>query len=326
MKKIIISSLFALAAMSAFAQAKKFPLVLHFTNTKCPACGSSNPAFYTLLDAFPKDVHHITVHPSFPYSSCTLYQANTTDNTLLALKYNAQSTPSCSINGTSPTSVSNINNAQLKTLTAEKSPIQVKVTESKGTNRTVKVTVKTVGTVPTANYVLYAAVCERTLNLATTNGEKVHRDVLRKIISAGSGDAFTPAALNQEKVVNFTFNVDAAWKESEIYTLVWIQDGNNNILNSGTAVDATSATEEVLTDETVKVFPTPFSHQLNVDLSQINATPKEIFIQNIEGRVVAQFAAKKELNVLTISNLAAGEYLIKVSTDKGILVYKSIKL
>jgi Secretion system C-terminal sorting domain/Outer membrane protein Omp28 len=326
MKKIIISSLFALAAMSAFAQAKKFPLVLHFTNTKCSVCGSNNPAFYTLLDAFPKDVHHIAVHPSFPYSSCALYQANTTDNTLLALKYGAGSTPTYSVNGATPTSVSNLNNTQLKTLTSDKSPIQVKVSENKGTARTIKVTVKTVGTVPAANYIMYAAVCEKSLNLATSNGEKVHRDVLRKIISAGSGDAFAPAALNQERVANFTFNVDPAWKESEIYTLVWIQDGNNNVLNSGTAADVTSATEDLLVDETVKVFPTPFNQQLNVDLSQLNATPKEIFIQNMEGKVVARFEAKKELNVLTINNLSAGEYVVKVSTDKGVLAYKSIKL
>ncbi len=325
MKKFLFTFLFSLAMISLFAQAKKYPLALHFTNSNCGSCAGSNPAFFKKIDVYAKDVHHISVHPSFPYSSCVFYSANTTDNTLLTTKFGAQGTPSFSLNGAAPSSVSSATDAQLKAAIAEKSPISMVVTENKGASRTVKAVIKTLGTVPAANYVVYAAVVEKVVNQKTGNGEAVHRDVLRKIISASAGDAFTPAALNAEKTVNFTYSVDSKWVEAQTYTIVWVQNGNNVIMNSGTQFDATVGTNDILTDETVKVYPNPTKDVLSVDLTNIVATPQTISIVNIDGREVAQFNAQKDINLLNISNLAAGAYVVLVKTDNGILSYNCIK-
>ncbi len=325
MKKILFTLLFSVTMISLFAQAKKYPLALHFTNSNCGSCAGSNPTFFKKIDVYPKDIHHISVHPSFPYVTCVFYTANVTDNTLLTNKYNASSTPSFSLNGVAPSSVSSATDAQLKAAIAEKSPISITVTENKGASRTVKAVVKTVGTVPAANYVVYAAVVEKVVNQKTGNGETVHRDVLRKIISASAGDAFTPAALNAEKTVNFTYSVDSKWVEAQTYTIVWVQNGNNVIMNSGTQFDSTVGTNDILTDETVKIYPNPTNNVLSVDLTNISAIPQTISIVNIDGREVAQFNAQKDINLLNVSNLAAGAYVVLVKTDNGVLSYNCIK-
>lgn len=325
MKKILSTFLFLMAMVSLFAQAKKYPIALHFTNSNCGNCAGSNPAFFKKLDAYPKDVHHIAVHPSFPYSSCVFYSANITDNTVLTTKYGASSTPSFSLNGAATVNVSALTDAQLKTAIAEKSPISIIVTENKGASRTVKAVVKTVGTVPTANYILYAAVLEKVVNQKTGNGEATHRDVLRKIISASAGDAFSPAALNGEKTVNFTYTVDSKWVEAQTYMMVWVQNGNNAVLNSGTQFDATVNTNDILTDATVKIYPNPSKDILSVDLTNISATPQSISLVNELGQTVTEIKAQKEVNTLNISNLAAGSYIVLVKTDKGTLSYNCLK-
>jgi hypothetical protein len=325
MKKILFTLLFSFAMISLFAQAKKYPLALHFTNSNCSNCAGSNPAFFKKLDVYPKDVHHISVHPSFPYTSCVFYSANVTDNTLLTNKYNAGSTPSFSLNGAATSNVSTATDAQLKTAIAEKSPISIVVTENKGATRSVKAVVKTVGTVPAANYIVYAAVVEKVVNQKTGNGETTHRDVLRKIVSASAGDAFTPAALNAEKTLNFTYAVDSKWIEAQIYTIVWIQNGNNVILNSGTQFDTTVGTNDILTDETVKIYPNPTKDVLTVDLTNISAIPQMITLINVDGREVAKIKAQKDINSLNISELADGFYTILVQTDHGVLSYNCLK-
>lgn len=327
MKKVTLSLVFIMASICLFAQATKYPILLHFTNSNCGSCAGSNPGFFSKLDVYSKNIHHIAVHPSFPYPSCVFYQANTADNTALVGKFGAGGTPTVSINGAKTVGVSGVSDAQLKaTFTGASSPIQVKVNENTGAARTVKATIKTVGTVAAANYVVYAAVVEKLVNQTTGNGEKTHRNVLRKIITATNGDAFTPEAVGKEKVLNFSYNVDSKWKESEIYTIVWVQDGNNNILNSGTKFDATVGTEDILKESSVRIFPNPTSNELKVDLTNINATPQQIFIQNLEGKTITQFDAKKEVNILNISNLPQGEYIISVRTDKGILSQKCLKI
>ena len=325
MKKILSTLVLTLAIVSLFAQAKKYPIALHFTNSNCGSCAGANPGFFKKLDVYPKDVHHISIHPSFPYSSCVFYAANITDNTALTVKYKANSTPSLSLNGAAPISVSSVTDAQLKAAITEKSPVSMLVTENKGASRTVKAVVKTLGTVPSANYVVYAAVVEKVINQTTGNGEATHRDVLRKILTATTGDAFAPAAVNADKTLNFTYTLDSKWQDAQTYTIVWVQDGNNAVLNSGTQFDSTVGTDDLLTDENVKIFPNPTKDILSVDLTNISATPQTISLINVEGREVASFKAQKEVNMLNISNLTNGSYIILVKTDKGILSYNCLK-
>ncbi len=88
MKRILLLSfLISLIASDMNAQAKRYIFMEHFTNTYCGICGARNPSFYSLLTKYEGNYHHMTVHPSFPYTACTLYQANKTENSLRANYY-----------------------------------------------------------------------------------------------------------------------------------------------------------------------------------------------------------------------------------------------
>ena len=87
-------------ALSAQTSVKKYVLLEHFTNSKCSVCASKNPAFFTLIDQYPNDVHHVSIHPSTPYSTCVFYQSNTTENEARADFYNIPGTPRVAVNGT----------------------------------------------------------------------------------------------------------------------------------------------------------------------------------------------------------------------------------
>ena len=169
-------------------QAKRYIFLDQVTNSQCGVCGASNPGFYSLLSNYAGSYHHLSIHPSFPYSSCVFYQANKTENNERASYYNITSTPTVMINGLTKKSASQVNATLLNAELAKTSPIEVIVKETSGTNRAVTVEVKTVGTKPTGTYKIYAAIAEKTRNQTTGNGEKVHYDVFRKFITASSGD------------------------------------------------------------------------------------------------------------------------------------------
>ncbi|MCB0530326.1 MAG: hypothetical protein KDC65_17730, partial [Saprospiraceae bacterium] len=98
--KLLLLFLFAATALSAQSSAKQYVMIEHFTNTKCPTCASKNPAFYNLINQYPDDIHHISIHPPIPYNTCGLYLANTTENSARANFYGIFGTPSIAINGT----------------------------------------------------------------------------------------------------------------------------------------------------------------------------------------------------------------------------------
>jgi Outer membrane protein Omp28/Secretion system C-terminal sorting domain len=244
MNKIITSVLAfsLLSAAIATAQAPKYVFFEHFTNTRCSVCGGANPAFYQNINITnnPK-LHHITIHPSIPYSGCVFYQANTQPQDARASFYNLPGTPRVAINGGSTTGVSNVTTATIDAAyCATCSPIQVKVTEQdNGLGRAVSIQVKSIGAPSSGNYKLFAAIVEKTVNYSAPNSESVHRNVFRQFLTATAGDAVTLAAQGGETTVNFNYTLNQNWVASEAYIVAWLYDATSNtIVNSGTKFDA----------------------------------------------------------------------------------------
>ena len=97
-KRIPLILLLVLNVLLINAQAKRYIFMEHFTNTWCSICGSQNPKFYSVLKNYEGNYHHMTIHPSFPYNQCPLYNANKTENSLRANYYSVSSTPTVVIN------------------------------------------------------------------------------------------------------------------------------------------------------------------------------------------------------------------------------------
>jgi hypothetical protein len=221
MKKTILLLLWVLTGLSvATAQAPKYVLLEHFTNTRCSVCGGANPSFYQNIGINSNTkLHHISIHSSIPYSACVFYQANTTPQDARAGFYNVPGTPRV----------------------ASCSPIQVKVTETNngGSSRSASIQVKSLGAPPSGNYRLLVAVVEKDVYYNAPNGESVHHNVFRQFLTETAGNPLNLAVQGSETAVNFNYSINANWVANEVYVLAWLFDeATKAVLNSGTKFDA----------------------------------------------------------------------------------------
>jgi hypothetical protein len=249
MKKLITLVLLFIQMTFVMGQAPKYVLLEHFTNTNCGVCGSVNPTFYQNIDInATTKVHHLSIHSSIPYISCVFYQANKTEQDNRATFYNLIGTPRVSINGANPTGASNISSTTIdNNFCSNCSPLEVKVTETSGTNRTASVQLKSVGTPPSGTHRVYVALVEKIVNYNAPNSESVHHNVFRRFLTASNGNAVTLPIQGNSVNLDFNYTVDAAWAAAEVYAIVWVQtDGTNAVINSGTRFDVSSLPVELV--------------------------------------------------------------------------------
>jgi Outer membrane protein Omp28/Secretion system C-terminal sorting domain len=332
MKKTITLGICLLAIpLSIFAQnVKKYVLMEHFTNTNCGTCGNINPSFFNVIKVETnKDVHHLAIHPSIPYSDCALYQANTAPQDKRSTFYSIPGTPQVSVNGKAVTGVSNISATSLTTETAKTSPVLVKVIETTGdAGTTASITVKAVNDIAAADYRLFVAVVEKKVNYKGRNTETVHYNVFRKFLTAanGDGDVIVMPAKGAEKTVNFNYTLQSPWVADQVYVLAFIQNmTTKEILNSGTKFDITSATDEPKLDNQVQVSPNPTNGTFRYAFD--NLTPQYLTITNIVGQVIlskdnAEIINNGELN---LENQPSGIYYLTIKAKEGLAVKKIVK-
>lgn len=328
MKKIISALMLAAFAAPLFAQAqvKKYVMIEHFTNSRCGICASRNPAFFNLIDDYPSDVHHISVHPPVPYNNCVFYLTNTADNNTMANVYGISGTPRVALNGT----LINAGNPLLPTATLESylnqtSPLHVKVEESgTGANRTASITLRNSGGIPAGDYTLYAAALEKTINQTTPNGESVHHNVLRDLITDGIDLA--PIALGEEISVNLNYTIQNGWNADEMYVLAWVRnnDGSKAILNSGTRFDPVLVSTQTPAAENAKTWPNPATHEAWVQTG--GETIRDVQLFGVDGRSHRiSFTQTHDQVRLDVKILPAGLYYVRLQGDAKTFTGKLVK-
>lgn len=315
---------------SVFGQAKKYLFLEHFTNSRCGSCGAANPGFYTKLFATKHqgNYHHMTVHPSFPYSSCVFYSANKADNTALTTSNNILSTPTMLINGVTQKYVGSITDADLSSDVGKTSPIELEVKESGTTTRDITVEVKTVGIKPSGSYKLYVVAVEKQIDLATPNGEKVHHNVLRKIVSGTAGDNINLANTGSSVKSNYTLSVVSPWVESQVYILAWIEDINTKeVLNSGTKFDNVSTKNENLIINSFEISPNPVKDVLNIKFDQNIEGNYSAVITNMFGKEVKTIQIRNSGSNMSIStqDLVKGIYFLRIQNGNKMVTKRWIK-
>lgn len=229
---------------TSFAQvAKKYVIFEHFTQASCGPCASQNPAFQdNILKKNEGLIHHMAVHTSWPGTD-PMYTHNSSQSTEMVNYYGITGVPTMIMLGNkfsgSPATVSQ---DMVDSEVLSGSPIQILVSDvdNAGT-RDVKVTVKTVGTVPAGNYVLKIAVVEKEIvypSAPGSNGEKEFPNVFRKMLTSTSGNTVTIPSNGSSADFNYTYTYDAAWNSANIYVLAWVQNSDTKeILNSGSTLD-----------------------------------------------------------------------------------------
>jgi extracellular elastinolytic metalloproteinase len=100
----------------------------------------------------------------------------------------------------------------------------------------------------------------------------------------------------------------------------------------GTIVDPTvfTATNDILSDLKVKVFPNPTSNIININIINNEAVKAKIELVSVDGKVVYQtqtelLGALESLIPIDMSAYASGVYFAKVQTDKKVIIEKIVK-
>jgi len=330
MQKLTLLFILLVTGNSVFAQtsAKKYLLIEHFTNSNCSSCGAKNPAFFNLIDDYPDDIHHISIHPPIPYASCAFYQANPSENSARSNYYNVFGTPSIAINGEfQPISTPILTANTLQSYLGQTSPMWIQVTESGvGANRTATVKVHTLDVIPGSNFKFYAAIVEKTVNYQGTNSETVHHNVFRDMLTNINGDDFTPAAPGQNVEFTFNYSISGSWNANEIYVLAWVQKpGTKEVVNSGTIFDPTLVSTDELAPKTVQIQPNPVTDIARAQIGDDTARQIEIFAA--DGQRVSVSFENEEVGVVSIptETFAKGIYFVKITGENGVYVAKMLK-
>jgi hypothetical protein len=268
-----------------------------------------------------------------PYVQCPLYQANKPDQDARQTYYSIPGTPRVSVNGAAAVSAGAITTATIETAISGTSPVEVRVSETTATNRTVHVRARATGTIPTGNYRLYVAIVEKRLNFNANNGETVHHGVFRKFLTSAAGDVLTAFATNSNVERVFNYSVDATWNNAQTYVVAWLQnDGTKAVLNSGSRFAPLTGLDENMLSAQISVAPNPTQDKLTVSFTDLAPlTLKEPFgqyvsLQNANGQVIMQQKLNSNNSViLDVANFPSGLYFIKLQTAEGIAVKKFVK-
>lgn len=333
MKKFSFLMLAVLFSASAFGQnpAKKYATLFHFTNSNCSVCANKNPPFFTTINSAANslNVHHLAIHPSFPYSSCVFYQANTAENEGLATKFSIFGTPTLLLNGVKTSGGSLLTQAKLDMAVAETSPIKIKVVETPLTvanQMQVDVTIQTVdAAVPTGSYKLFVVAAEKVVNQVTGNGESVHHNVLRDLLPGIDGETLTIPAVGQSVSFSYTYIIKAGWKPDQMFATAWVQETTTKaVLNSGTKFDATVlGTTYVADNQSISLYPNPATDQLTLATeSSAGIIIELVDVFNLAGQkmeFVAENLGTAQVK-LNIARFEKGVYLVKTRRSDGKVV------
>ena len=318
------------SAVQSQTSAKRYVFIEHFTNSRCSVCASKNPAFHSLISQYPNDIHHVSIHPPIPYSACVFYQANPSENNARSNFYNIDGTPRVALNGTLiPASGQLLPPATLQTYLNQTSPVGVQVSETGPANaRVATVKIHSLGQVPAGNYKLYAAVVEKEVDAPPppNNGEPIHYNVFREMLTDISGMDFTFAPTGQSVDFTFPYAVNSGWNADEIYLVAWVQNSaTKEVLNSGTRFDPIlTATNDVHT-QTIQIQPNPVNDIALARIGEDTAGQLEIFATN--GQRVSATFENQEVGTISIptATLAPGIYFVKITGEKGVYVAKMVK-
>lgn len=247
MKSIIIllAILFAIASSQRVeAQAKKYVLMEHFTNAGCAPCAAQNPIFDTaILKRNYGRVHHLTYHTSWPGTD-PMNTYNPAEVQSRVTYYDVTGVPDIELSGNQYSGIPlGVSQKMVDKASSQNSPVRIRVKQtSNGASRDVQIIVYSLMPVPSASYVIRAAVLEKEINYATppgSNGEKHFPDVFRKMLPNVTGDTYSPAPQGDSVVFNYNFTLDLSnWDTSKIYIIAFIQNNTSKaILNSGSTID-----------------------------------------------------------------------------------------
>lgn len=315
----------------AQAVAKRI-VVEHFTNTRCGICANRNPGFFNNLANHP-DVLHLSVHPSSPYPSCVLHQANTTENNARTNYHGVfGGTPRLVVQGTALSSGANYGSAAIFTpYQSQTTPVSMTLWQTKNGNAidvSLVIKAEEVNNIGMAK--LFLAVAEDTVFYNAPNGESRHYNVFRKTFTgAPQGmDVAVPANPGDSIVITASMTAEAAWVFERAFAIAILNDAADRSVIQATASNPSDntplpvvSTREVNTLP-VGLFPNPVKDVLNIQL-EYSDTPTTLRLLDSQGRVV--LTQTRAASTLDMGQLPNGIYWLELEAEGKTASRKVVK-
>ena len=316
MKNIFIYTLFLLLAVSISAQeAAKYPLLEHFTNTRCPICGARNPDFHEARKSYGDDILHISYHPSAPYPNCVLHQHNPEGNSSRFDHYRPPGTPTVYLDGKIQSGSNMLRPSDVDAALQARTYFDLSVTHSLTNNELqAEVTITTRGEVPAGqSYQLYVAAVERKVEYDAPNGESTHYNVFRSFLSDRMGEPLSPAANGNSVSWSGNVALHPDWVEEEMYVLVFIEnDTEEAIENAGASVNATTSTDQQARSADFSLFPNPTSDRVLISGGQVS----QWAVYSITGTLISEGSGLHNRSV-SLAGHPSGPYILRLQNRKG---------
>lgn len=295
--------------------APKMILVEHFTNTLCSTCAARNPDFNSTLSNYSDQVIRLTYHPTSPFPSCIFAQHNTSGNNNRTNFYNIfGGTPRVVVNG-NVINASNplLNDGRVNTESNETSPFSISITqEIRNDSALFEVNIEKVNTFSDiADYNLYVALIEETINYEAPNGENTHRNVFRIFLDE-TNNIILPLEIGDVFSFSYETIIDQEWNENEISAVAFLQNTNTNeILQSGKSEksgNAVSISEEKSIAQLI--YPNPAKNFVHFNNENLQFNRIEIY--NIIGSLIYQSSIENtQKSSIDISNFQSGNYIVR---------------
>ena len=326
-----ITLLLLLIVSQTRAQVPLKMVVEHFTNTKCGVCASRNPAFYTNLNT-QAAYTYLSIHPSSPYNTCVLSQQNTLANDARTNQYGIYGgTPRLVVNGNVVAANANYaQNAIFANQNNQQTPFTIQIQQQKYGNDSIKSRI-VVRNVATHNYTsaqLFVGLAEDTVSYNGGNGEATHYNVLRKALTAPTGNLITlPNSPTDSVVFTATTPKESAWYFRRIYTVAILQQTNTKIVLQSNSINPTqqtifTATETFLPKRSFSSYPNPVNDFLNVESDGDKGV---LALTNNVGELVFTTYLDEKQQIDTKS-LPIGVYFLHLRNEKGVFTQKIIKM
>jgi hypothetical protein len=306
-------------------------LVEHFTNTLCSVCAARNPGFYANLRQQPNTLH-LAYHPSSPYRACLFSTQNPGENDARANLYGVYgATPRLVINGTALAATDDYASASIfAPYQQQTTPFAVSVVlQPHGADSltvTARLATRASHGYPTAR--LFLALAQDTVQYAAPNGEPRHYDVFRKSFTGVNALVVAPAAVGGVVTVVKTIYRNPAWAAGHLYALAILQDNANAVLQAAASprLGSVATAAEPAAAEPVGIYPNPVGRTLFVQLPSGTKVLRAEVV-NALGQVAALQPGNADGSQLEAGALAAGAYVLRLSTSTGALSrMKFIKL
>lgn len=335
--KRIIFLMFALPLLFLQAGEKKV-LVEVFTNSHCGVCPGAYNALASYRNNNPANaakLNYIYYHMSYPYPDDPLNQANTVDPQARNQYYGPfTSTPRAFFRGATQTNGYSGWPALLNTAVAEQSPLEISLHGTvSGNTGTLQATITRSGNISQTDLVVHVVLVENLL-YAGRNGISNHTNVLRKMVTGGSGESFS-IAQGETKTVEKALTLNTSWVADSVGVIVFVQSTSTKEIYQSEYKRYSQLTPATDIRDDMRVsgftvsqnYPNPFNPSTAFTITLEQSSEVAVKFYNALGKevlpaVIRNYPAGTHAFKIDASSLNSGIYFYEITSGKNRVVKK----